>query len=438
MKKTLISISIIVLLLGVVIPVSSDISLEKNSFQIKINQDDDFDLIIITNAYLISELEPLFQHKNKYGIHTMIKTTEEIYQEYQGRDDAEKIKYFIKDAKEKWNISYVMLIGDQRFIPFRKSNVMPFDDIPYDFLSELYYADIYDSNGNFSSWDSDRDEIYCEWYNGSKAEDNQQDLTPDVAVGRIICFTIPDVQSIVNKIIDYESDKSDPSWFNNLVVAGGETYVEYEGFEGEIMTQNAIDVMKDFNPIKLWVSNGELDRLGINIIRSINQGCGFLYLAGHGNTHSWVTLSQEGETASIFTIFHLPFLFNKGEYPVCIISGCHVCKFSKSSCIGWNIIKKQYGGSIATIGPTSSGYLGFQWGGGGLDWLELQFFKEYAKGSHIIGDIWKDSITKYLDSYPIDWDLLAYLNCAIDAKMVQEWVLLGDPSLKIGGYPSTS
>lgn len=414
--------------------ISSDISLEQNSFQIEVNHDANFDLIIITESFLTSELESLVQHKNKYGINTMIMTTEEIYNEYQGRDNAEKIKYFIKDAKEKWNISYVMLMGGQPNIPFRKSNVIPFEDIPLDFLSELYYADIYDSKGNFSSWDSDDDELYGEWYNGSKAEDNQQDLIPDVAIGRLVCYTPDEVHAIVNKIIGYEEHPADPSWFKNIVVAGGETFVEYEGLEGEIMTQNAIDVMKDFNAIKLWVSNGKLDRFGINIVRSINRGCGFLYLAGHGNTHSWATLSPEGKTASMFTIFHLLFLINEGKYPVCILSGCHVCKFSKYTCIGWQLTKKQYGGSIATIGPTAIGYLGFEWGGGGLDWLELQFFKEYANGTYILGDIWREAITKYLASYPIDWDLPAGLNCAIDAKTVQEWVLMGDPSLKIGGY----
>ena len=438
MKRKVISIGVIAvfLLLGFssLTVISDDISIEKNSFQIEVNKDDYFDLIIITNAYLISELEPLVQHKNKYGINTMIMTTEEIYNEYQGRDNAEKIKYFIKDAKETWNISYVMLMGGQPNIPFRKSNVIPFEDIPLDFLSELYYADIYDSKGNFSSWDSDDDELYGEWYNGSKAEDNQQDLIPDVAIGRLVCYTPDEVHAIVNKIIGYEEHPADPSWFKNIVVAGGETFVEYEGLEGEIMTQNAIDVMKDFNAIKLWVSNGKLDRFGINIVRSINRGCGFLYLAGHGNTHSWATLSPEGKTASMFTIFHLLFLINEGEYPVCILSGCHVCKFSKYTCIGWQLTKKQYGGSIATIGPTAIGYLGFEWGGGGLDWLELQFFKEYANGTYILGDIWREAITKYLASYPIDWDLPAGLNCAIDAKTVQEWVLMGDPSLKIGGY----
>jgi len=79
MKKTLISIFIIALLIGVVIPVSSDISLEKNSFQIEVNKDDYFDLIIITNAYLISELEPLVQHKNQHGVYRLGSKISKIF-----------------------------------------------------------------------------------------------------------------------------------------------------------------------------------------------------------------------------------------------------------------------------------------------------------------------------------------------------------------------
>ena len=52
MKKILISIFIIVLSIGAVIPASSDISLEKNSFQIEVNHNDNFDLIIITESFL--------------------------------------------------------------------------------------------------------------------------------------------------------------------------------------------------------------------------------------------------------------------------------------------------------------------------------------------------------------------------------------------------
>ena len=52
----------------------------------------------------------------------------------------------------------------------------------------------------------------------------------------------------------------------------------------------------------------------------------------------------------------------------------------------------------------------------------------------ILGEIWGKVISAYLGAYPIDWNSRSY--SAIDAKTAQEWILLGDPSLKIGGYPS--
>jgi hypothetical protein len=304
-----------------------------------------------------------------------------------------------------------------------------------DFTSELYYSDIYDELGVFSNWDFDEDGLYCEWYNGSEAEDMQQDLIPEIGLGRLPCYNTYEVRNIVNKIIYYESTLADESWFNNIVVAGGETFLEYEGLEGEINSQKALDVMTGFKPVKLWYSNGKLDRLGLSIIKAINDGCGFLYLVGHGNSHIWATLNPEGKTESIFSIFHVPFLKNRGKYPICIISGCHVCKIEKSFCLGWQLTKNEYKGSIATIGPTNIGYYGSEWGGGGMDWLELQFFKEYMNGSRIIGDIWQQVLTAFVKEHPIDWSISAGLNCAIDAKMAQEWILIGDPTLKIGGYP---
>jgi hypothetical protein len=125
---------------------------------------------------------------------------------------------------------------------------------------------------------------------------------------------------------------------------------------------------------------------------------------------------------------------NLNKLPVCILSGCHVNKIEKGMCIGLALIQPGLGGTIATIGPTHIGYLGFEYNGGGLDFMELQFFREYANGSRIIGDIWKACHTELIETYPILWNEPAGINSAVDAKMVSEWILLGDPSLMIGGY----
>jgi hypothetical protein len=72
---------------------------------------------------------------------------------------------------------------------------------------------------------------------------------------------------------------------------------------------------------------------------------------------------------------------------------------------------------------------------GAGDYLEPTFFYEYGvNGTDILGETWGKTIAGYLNKYPIDWETPAAWDYAIDAKTVQQWVLFGDPSLKIGGY----
>ena len=51
-----------------------------------------------------------------------------------------------------------------------------------DFASDLYYADLYNANGSFCSWDTDNDGLYAEWPYPQPQQDTV-DLVPDVYVG---------------------------------------------------------------------------------------------------------------------------------------------------------------------------------------------------------------------------------------------------------------
>jgi hypothetical protein len=126
----------------------------------------------------------------------------------------------------------------------------------YNYSSELYYEDLTHANVTFSTWDADNDSRYLEWYNLSAAEDNTQDLLPELAVGRSSFSSPLQGQLIIKKIIRYETSTAPAPWFTTMVVAGGDTFLEFEGNEGEIMTQNALDVMTGFTPKILWASNG--------------------------------------------------------------------------------------------------------------------------------------------------------------------------------------
>ena len=73
---------------------------------------------------------------------------------------------------------------------------------------------------------------------------------------------------------------------------------------------------------------------------------------------------------------------------------------------------------------------------GAGDYLEPTFFYEYGQnGTQYLGETWAKTIINYINKYPVDWSEPAAGDHAIDAKTVQQWILLGDPSLRIGGYP---
>ena len=72
----------------------------------------DYDLLIITPKKFAHILNPLLKHKERVGVNTKLTTLNEIYEEETGgRDKAEKIKFYIKDAYDMWSIKYVLLIG---------------------------------------------------------------------------------------------------------------------------------------------------------------------------------------------------------------------------------------------------------------------------------------------------------------------------------------
>lgn len=420
------------------------------------------DLLIITPQSFVSALQPLKDHKDKHGIETTIVTLDEVFNQnyWQGRDSAEKIKYFIKQSIEDWNISYVLLVGDFRQMPIRyvyNQDVMHGFQEPR-FISEVYFADIYNADGSFSTWDTDEDGIYGEWIDdgsNNSAEDQPIDLYPDVAVGRIACRNKQEVNIMVNKIISYETNAFDSDWADNIMVCAGDTYPKLNGNEGEENTMHVLENMTGYDQSHLWASDGTLTGVK-DIIDAFNDGLGFVYFDGHANPFHWSTHPPGDGSTWIdgLSILSMSLLRNKDMYPIVLVGGCHNLQFDVHlgklaedpyyyytwipECWGWKLTRTINGGSIATIGCSGLGMTKEDkdsFSGAG-DYLEPSLFYQIGTNqTEYLGDAWVNALTMYLGRYPIDWNTPAAKDDAIDAKTVQQWVLLGDPSLKIGGYP---
>ncbi len=389
---------------------------------------DEYDLLIICPDEWKDEVEVLKQHKESYGIRTLIKTTGEIYTYHKGKDNAEKIKYAIKSAIEDYGIKYVLLVGDADKIPARLSYI-PSGNYEVSFPSDLYYADIYFQDGSFCSWDSNDNGFFGEFkYNGRTDE---VDLYPDVAIGRLACSNDKEVSNVINKIITYETTTYGSTWFRNILVCGGDTFIPKDGddsgiYEGEYMNQRILSVMSDFNGIKLWASLGNLS--ASNIKKVINNGVGFIDFSGHGNVVSWATHPPLSDTWIGFTLWDTAQLSNGNKLPVVVIDACSCGRFDESTCFAWGFVQKSNGGGIASLGASGIAYgiPGYP-AAGVLGWMELQFFVYYRQDD-IIGNIWLKSLNGYINTFG-----KKHLE---DVKTVEEWALFGDPTLKIGGYSS--
>ena len=430
-----------------------------NNSDIKTTNNNSFDMVIITPSVFSNQIQRLVEHKNNVGISTFLKTTEEILNEYDGRDDAEKIKYFIKDSIEENNIKYVLLFGGKKplsfkwNVPARYSNLD--DGFGHEvFLSDLYFADIYNENDEFDNWDSNENGIFAEW--GFTGDD--LDLNPDIAVGRLPCRTKNEVENVIDKIITYENTIYDENWFKKFIVVGGDTFPDSEGYEGEFTCNKASEYMDDFDIVKLFTSNDAL--VGPeNIVNELNQGCGFFMTRGRGGTDRIRMVMPEGSEFIAFNIDSISELSNEYMNPICILAECIHGRFDVGilnilkliqgdpeynifdcipECIAWRLVREKKDGAIACITNTNIcfGALGDTDDNGILDdaemyggFLAVEFFRLYGEeGMRYLGDIFMQSIINYIEKFPVHTN-------KIHSKSIQEYVLIGDPSLRIGGYP---
>jgi len=448
---------------------SADIQITYGEPSNPITFNDEYDMVIISPSEFSNTLQPLIQHKNNNNIRTTLKTTEAIYNEYSGYDEAEKIKYYIKDAIETLGVDYVLLVGSVDKLPIRTTWFFMRHHEHYwneTVLSDLYYADIYDAYGDFCSWNSNGNGLYGEVYRNCPGINDTVDLYPDVNIGRIPCQRNSELRTVINKIIHYETSTYGESWFKNIVLIGGDTFPGWNGYEGEEKNSITESIMSDFTPTKLWASDGTLKAWRIN--KAINKGAGFIDYSGHGFEIGLGTHPPNSDSWISYNLLHLPYALNGYKLPIIFFDACLTARldFNWSSflnaikptgitsypslenidisnyiqeisgeqiigspdplslgdrlfpCFAWCFVKKSFGGAIATIGATRTAYGGIDMGCG---YLSLQYYRAYVSSETV-----SEMLTKAQNNYisNIWWDYFT----------VEEFILIGDPSLKIGGY----
>ncbi len=420
---------------------------------LKMNINENYKLLIIAPNQFKEPLERLVVHKNKYGMYSKLVTLDEIYQdkyfEVDGNDNAEEIKYFISNSFINWGTEFVLLVGNINKLPIRKTwmGASIYENTP---LTDLYYADLYFDDGTFCSWDSNNNGFYGEWQHGTS--DDQVDLYPDIYVGRLACNNLFEVNTLVDKIIEYEEGTYGQEWCNKIILAGGDTHpYNYNFFEGEYLIDKIAELTSDFEHIMLKTSDNTFSPSLLN--NAINDGAGFICYSGHGFEFGFGTHPPNSEEWISYPFYDLLGLKNNNKLPVVFFSACLTARLDynilnafadaiyflsgKSKlekpeidfpilfpCIAWLMVSKPNGGAIASIGATRVAYSMVDSSGVhlGCCLLALKFFESISKNDYL-GEIFVSANKEYIENAA--WR---------DPFTLEEFILLGDPSLKIGGY----
>jgi hypothetical protein len=241
-------------------------------------------------------------------------------------------------------------------------------------------------------------------------------------------------------------------------------------YEGEVVTSEeivkggpgAFYYMTDFDKEYLWTSNGKFK--GESDVKvAFDKGSGFIFFSGHGAPNIWADhlagIPGNRIHASVTGLqvikvksppyFPMNKLTNDYKNPIVVVGGCHNSQFNVSAiatilrlpsmwtyglmtpeCWSEWLVKLSKRGSIATIGNTGLGYgvIGDDCNIAGLDGgICIEFFKQYGQeGKEILGDAFVETLRTYVTNFD--------MNLQEHGKSLSQWVLLGDPSLKIGGY----
>ncbi len=311
--------------------IDNEEALQEYSYSAQKN--DTYQYLIITPSQFVNTIASLKDLHNSRGLNTKIETTENISAGQSGIDLQEKIRNYIIQEYQNHDIEYVLLGGDVEHIPYRgfycsvqSSTLYESSDIP----SDLYYSAI------DGSWNDDGDNNW--------GEIGEDDLLPEIAVGRMSFSNSSELTNMLNKTISYLNNPvfgelRDPllageDLWSNPQTWGGDYLDLLVGNQNQngyittgIPTDHNVDTLFDRELPSSWTPS--------TLIGKINTGKSFIHHSGHANSNYAMRLYNSDITNANFSqvdgIMH--------NFPLIYTHGCICGAFDDSDCIAEYMVK---------------------------------------------------------------------------------------------------
>ncbi|EDM44224.1 hypothetical protein SCB49_04325 [unidentified eubacterium SCB49] len=328
----------------------------------------DVDYLIVAPPYLLQPaLRLAAHHKNVNGLEVKVVSVDKIYEEFSsGKQDISAIRnmvrYVYENASSEANrVKYLCLFGDNSIDNKDRltDNINP---LPiFHTLSSTSTVSSFMSDDFYGSMDINEGTIGGKTIDENGVLRNDVDLL-DIAVGRILADDVLLANSLVDKIIAYESKASYGNWRNNFTLISDDVdeFYEFQSLQvnldelgDEIESQKPfINVKKIHSDAFEQQSSAGGDRypaVNAAIVENIEVGSLIVNYFGHGGEDG---LAKE----FIVTRDAAQNFKNENRFPCVITVTCEFTKFDnpERTTAGELVYWNPDGGAISLVTTTRS------------------------------------------------------------------------------------
>lgn len=336
--------------------------------------DDTGELLILTYDAWILNVQPLADHKRSVGIPTTVVGMSAV-----GSSATDVASYIqsVYDDPER-DLAFVLLVGDAAQVP-----TPLYGSYPADPMYALVAGD---------------------------------DSYPDIMVGRFSAETAGDVDTQVERTIEYEQTvATEQDWFwrasgvGSVEGPGNDAEFDYEHLENlrlHLLDAGYSQVDQFYGPVAT----------AADLTAALNSGRGMVNYCGHGNPTGWSTTG--------FSSSHVDALTNDNMLPIIISLACNPGQFDVYTCFGESWLR-------ATNGGEPTGAVGIYASSMGQYWyppMEAhdEFVRLYTSGQYsTYGTLCFAGSCSMMDYYGL-----------YGQAMFKTWIVFGDPSLCVVGTAS--
>ncbi|MCP4704709.1 MAG: hypothetical protein GY865_08875 [candidate division Zixibacteria bacterium] len=330
------------------------------------------DMLIITNDLFHNEVLPLAAWKEQKGIRTTVVDVSTI-----GNNETD-IKAYIQNFYDDpdYNLGWVLLVGDH-------------NEVAPAFVASGA------SDPSYSKLAGDDD-------------------YPEIFVGRFSAESANDVETQVNRTIDYEKNPSGTDWFHKATgIASDEgNGIGHDG--GEIDYEHMEYIRLDLLGFTYSIVDHIYDpgATYYPVIDALNDGRSFVNYVGHGSTTSWSTTN--------FGTYHINNLTNENKLPLVISVGCVNGNFtSTTTCFAETWLRATNAGVPTGAIAAYMSSINQSWAPP-MDAQDEAVDLLVAKAKTTVGGICFNGSIKMMDD-----------NGTAGVDMFDTWHIFGDPSVLI-------